>query len=150
MLSMLFGSLREELTSTEMYICVFFGVVEHGSGKLRYANTGHPHAFLLDIHGAFQRLPAAAPPLGLSDAVPAAETLPWQKGESLLVLFTDGIVDSKNAAGARWGEASVLDVVRRNRSKDPAKIVDAVFKQLREYTGDAKSPDDLTLLVLRT
>jgi sigma-B regulation protein RsbU (phosphoserine phosphatase) len=150
MLSLLYGSLREELSSTEMYISVFFGVIEHGTGKLRFANTGHPHAFILDADGSFQRLAAAAPPLGLSDAVPAAETLSWEKGETLLVLFTDGIVDSRNAAGVRLGEASVLDVVRRNRSKSPAKIVDAVFKHLHDYSGDVKSPDDLTLLVLRT
>ena len=150
MLSMLYGSLREELSSTEMYISVFFGVIEHGSGKLRFANTGHPHAFILDVDGSFQRLAAAAPPLGLSDAVPAAESVPWQKGENLLVLFTDGIVDSRNADGTRLGEAAVLDVVRRNRTKAPAKIVDAVFKHLHEYSGDVKSPDDLTLLVLRT
>ncbi|MEO8576540.1 MAG: GAF domain-containing SpoIIE family protein phosphatase [Gemmatimonadales bacterium] len=150
MLSMLYGSLREELSSTEMYISVFYGVIEHGSGKLRFANTGHPHAFILDGDGSFQRLAADAPPLGLSDAVPGAETVPWQKGETLLVLFTDGIVDSRNAAGIRLGEAAVLDVVRRNRSKTPAKIVDAVFKHLHAYSGDVKSPDDLTLLVLRT
>jgi len=150
MLSMLFGSLREELSSTEMYISVFFGVIEHSTGKLRYANTGHPHAFLLDSDGAFRRLAAAAPPLGLSDEVPAAETVPWQKGDNLLVLFTDGIVDSRNAAGARLGETAVLDVVRRARTKTPAKIVDAVFKLLGEHSGEVPSPDDLTLLILRT
>ena len=150
MLSMLFGSLREELSSTEMYISVFFGVIDHGSGKLRYANTGHPHAFLLDGDGTFQRLAADAPPLGLSDAVPGAETLPWRKEKDLLVLFTDGIVDSRNAAGKRLGEAAVLEVVKRNKSKTPAKIVDAVFKLLREHSGDVPSPDDLTLLVLRS
>ncbi len=150
MLSMLFGSLREELSSTEMYISVFFGVIEHTSGKLRYANTGHPHAFLLNGAGTFERLAADAPPLGLSDAVPGAVTLPWQKGDDLLVLFTDGIVDSRNAEGIRLGEQAVLEVVRHSRSKTPAKIVDAVFELLREHSGDAPSPDDLTLLILRT
>ena len=150
MLSMLLGSLREELSSTEMYISVFFGVIEHGTGRLRYANTGHPHAFLLDSEGNFQRLQAHAPPLGLSDQVPSAETLPWEKGGDILVLFTDGIVDSRDAAGARLGEPAVLDVVRRNRNKTPQKIVDAVFKLLRDHSGDVPSPDDLTLLVLRT
>jgi sigma-B regulation protein RsbU (phosphoserine phosphatase) len=150
MLSMLLNSLREELSSTEMYISVFFGVIDHGSGKLKYANTGHPHAFILDTQGKFSRLSADAPPLGLSDKAPGAETVPWQKGNDLLVLFTDGIVDSRNAEGARLGESAVLDVIRRNRAKAPSKIVDAVFKLLRDYSGDVPSPDDLTLLVLRS
>ena len=150
MLATLYGSLREELSSTEMYISVFFGVIDHSAGKLRYANTGHPHAFLLDDAGIFKRLAADAPPLGLSDQVPGAESLPWQKGANLLVLFTDGIVDSRNADGARLGEQAVLDVISSNRSKTPAEIVDAVFELLREYSGDAPSPDDLTLLILRS
>jgi sigma-B regulation protein RsbU (phosphoserine phosphatase) len=51
MLSMLHATLREELSSTEMYISVFFGVIEHVTGKLRYANTGHPHAFVISDDG---------------------------------------------------------------------------------------------------
>lgn len=150
MLSMLLGSLREELSTTEMYISIFFGVIDHGAGKLRYANTGHPHAFVIDEDGKADRLHADSPPLGLTDSTPAAESRPWQKEKSLLVLFTDGIVDVRNAEGARIGESAVLQRIIRNRSKTPAKIVDSVFDLLRTYSGSAPSPDDLTLLVLRT
>ncbi len=150
MLATLYGSLREELSSTEMYISVFFGVIDHSSGKLRYANTGHPHAFLLDEAGTFRRLEADTPPLGLSDQVPVAESLPWLKGSNRLVLFTDGIVDSRNSGGERLGEQAVLDVIGANRTKAPSEIVDAVFALLHEYSGEVPSPDDLTLLILRS
>ncbi|MDO8502251.1 MAG: SpoIIE family protein phosphatase [Gemmatimonadaceae bacterium] len=150
MLAMLLGTLREELSSTEMYISVFFGVLEHGSGTLHYANTGHPHAFVIGPEGAVRRLAADGPPLGLSDEAPGAQSVPWQKGKDLLVLFTDGIVDSRNAAGARLGESAVLDVILGNRSKAPGEIVAAVFDLLHRHSGDVPSPDDLTLLVLRS
>jgi sigma-B regulation protein RsbU (phosphoserine phosphatase) len=150
MLSMLLGSLREELSSTEMYISVFFGVIEHGSGKLRYANTGHPHSFVIRPDGAVRRLAADAPPLGLSEEVPAAETLPWQKGKDLLVLFTDGIVDSRNPSGARIGESAVLDVIQRNREKTPDQILEAVFALLAAHSGGTPNPDDLTIVILRS
>ena len=150
MLSMLIGSLREELSTTEMYISIFFGVIDHTAGKLRYANTGHPHAFIIDEAGKVNRLGADSPPLGLSDTVPAAVSMPWQKEKNLLVLFTDGIVDVRNAEGTRIGEAAVLQRIVKNRSKPPAKIVESVFDQLKAYGGEANSPDDLTLLVLRT
>ncbi len=150
MLGALFGSLREELSSTEMYISVFFGVIDHGAGKLRYANNGHPHAFRIDSEGTALRLEADIPPMGLTDELSVAGSIPWQKGADILVLFTDGIVDSRNAAGDRLGEASVLDVIIKNRSKQPAKIVDAVFELLARHGGEIPSPDDLTLLVLRS
>jgi sigma-B regulation protein RsbU (phosphoserine phosphatase) len=150
MLSMLLGTLREELTTTEMYISVFFGVIDHSAGKLRYSNTGHPHAFVLGADGEMRRLAAEAPPLGLSDEAPETQTTPWQKGKDTLVLFTDGIVDTRSPAGTRIGEAAVLDVVKKQRKKSPDDIVTAVFDQLGYHSVGASSPDDLTMLVLRS
>jgi sigma-B regulation protein RsbU (phosphoserine phosphatase) len=150
MLAMLHGSLREELSTTEMYIAIFFGVIDHTAGKLRYANTGHPHAFVIDGKGAAQRLAADSPPLGLADKPPAVGSVPWEKGRTLLALFTDGIVDARNADGGRLGENLVVDRLVKNRSKAPAKIVESVFDLLHAHSGDVPSPDDLTLLVMRT
>jgi sigma-B regulation protein RsbU (phosphoserine phosphatase) len=95
-------------------------------------------------------LSAEGPPLGLSDEVPGAESVPWQKGKDLLVLFTDGIVDTRDPEGTRIGESAVLDVVRKNMKKAPAEIVKSVFDRLEQYSGGIASPDDLTMLVLRT
>jgi len=150
MLSTLYGSLREELSSTEMYISVFFGVIDHTAGKLRYANNGHPHAFRVDGEGNAVRLQADTPPMGLTDVPPSAGSISWQKGSDTLVLFTDGIVDLRNAAGDRLGEATVLDLIVRNRDRAPSEIVDTVFKLLEKHSGDVPSPDDLTLLVLKS
>jgi sigma-B regulation protein RsbU (phosphoserine phosphatase) len=150
MLSMLLGTLREELSTTEMYISVFFGVIDHAAGKLRYSNTGHPHAFVLSPDGKAERLSADSPPLGLSDEVPGAQSVAWHKGKDLLVLFTDGVVDTRDPGGTRIGEAAVLDLVSRNMKKPPAEIVRLVFERLEEYGGSVTNPDDLTMLVLRT
>ncbi len=150
MLGALFGTLREELSSTEMYISVFFGVIDHAAGILTFANNGHPHAFRIDRDGNTQRLEAETPPMGLTDEASVTGSIQWDRGTDLLVLFTDGIVDSRDAAGERLGEPAVLDVIGRNRSKQPQAIVDAVFEVLRDHSGELKSPDDLTLLVLRS
>jgi sigma-B regulation protein RsbU (phosphoserine phosphatase) len=66
------------------------------------------------------------------------------------VLFTDGIVDSRNAAGDRLGEAAVLDVIAKNHANSPSDIVASVFNMLEEYGGEVPSPDDLTLLILKS
>ena len=150
MLSMLLATLREELASTEMFISMFFGVIEKKSSTLRYSNTGHPHAFIFGPKGDPQRLVAHGPPLGMSDEAPGAGTEPWKKGEDLLVLFTDGIIDAKSPTGMRLGEAKVLDVVGANRSRLPEEILKSVFDMLDEHTAGVPSDDDLTLLVLRS
>ncbi|HVF38289.1 MAG TPA: GAF domain-containing SpoIIE family protein phosphatase [Gemmatimonadaceae bacterium] len=150
MLSLLFGSLREELSSTEMYISVFFGVIEHDASLVRFGNTGHPHAFIVRADGTSKRLAADSPPLGLSEEPPASSSDTWKAKEDLLLLFTDGITDSRNLAGDRLGERSVLDTVVAHRHQRPAEIVDAVFELLRSHSGDVPSPDDLTLVLVRT
>jgi len=149
MLSMLLATLREELATTEMFISMFFGVVDRETSTLRYSNTGHPHAFIFGASGDPQRLVAQGPPLGMSDEAPGAGDAPWKSGEDLLVLFTDGIVDARNAAGDRLGEEKVLRSIGRSRSKEPDAILRSVFEMLRKHTGGAPSADDLTLLVMR-
>ncbi|MEJ7759244.1 MAG: GAF domain-containing SpoIIE family protein phosphatase [Gemmatimonadaceae bacterium] len=150
MLSMLYLSLRDELATTEMFISVFFGLLEHDGSMFRYANTGHPHAFIFPAAGEPSRLLASSPPLGMSEQAPLASAAPWSAKSDLLVLFTDGIPDLRNSNGDRLGEARVLEVISKHRSEPVSDILDRVFDLLRSYSGEVPSPDDLTLVVLRS
>jgi sigma-B regulation protein RsbU (phosphoserine phosphatase) len=150
MLSLLLGSMREELATTDMYISACFVVLDHANARLRFANTGHPHAFVMTSDGEMRRLIADGPALGLADDIGPAQSIPWQKGKDTLLLFTDGIVDSRSESGERLGEAKVLDLIKKNRSKSPEEIVETVFQLLKRHAGTAVNPDDLTLLVVRS
>jgi sigma-B regulation protein RsbU (phosphoserine phosphatase) len=150
MLSLLLGTLKEELVTTEMFISLFFGVIDHDIGALSFSNTGHPHAFVFRKEGPPRRLGAIAPPLGMTDEPPSSETAGWKQGEDLLVLFTDGIVDARAPGGERLGEKRVIDLVSANRGLHPTEILNAVFQMLDHHVGGAPPRDDLTLLVLRS
>ena len=143
-------SLHEELTSTEMFITTFYAVVDPLRGELRFANAGHPHAFLIRADGSAERLGAGAPPIGMIDESPATETRPWEAGRDLLVLFTDGVSDAVDRLGRRFGEEPVLATVTAARDETPDVIVERVFAELETYQGGARLRDDLTLLVLRS
>lgn len=149
MLGALLGSVRDELTTTEMFVSLFYGVVNRKKSVLSYANTGHPHAFLFGPDGKYERLPALDPPLGMVDEPPHAKSLPWHPRESLLLLFTDGISDARNAKGEKLGEQRVLDAVRKNRKEPVETIMEKVFESLRRFTGRTPLRDDQTLVILR-
>jgi sigma-B regulation protein RsbU (phosphoserine phosphatase) len=147
-LNALLASLREELATTEMFISTFYAVLDPGARALRYANTGHPHAFVVAADGAVERLPALDPPLGMVESFPNTMSRPWIPGEMLL-LFTDGISEARNRQDDRLGESAVLEVVLKHRSADPEFILERVFDALNQHIGDTPRRDDLTLVILR-
>jgi sigma-B regulation protein RsbU (phosphoserine phosphatase) len=50
-LSALLESLSTELATTEMHFSVFYGVLDPLTGRLSYANAGHPYAFRVPRFG---------------------------------------------------------------------------------------------------
>jgi serine phosphatase RsbU (regulator of sigma subunit) len=84
------------------------------------------------------------------DETPNMASLTWVPKKDLLVLFTDGISDARNASDKRLGEELVLELIRENRDNDTKIIVDRVFKMLDVHMRKVPSRDDLTLLVARS
>jgi sigma-B regulation protein RsbU (phosphoserine phosphatase) len=149
MLRSLLSSLSDELASTEMSISAFYGVVDRRGGQLSYANAGMPHAFVIDAEGRASRLGATVPPLGMGEAVLEERSRPWSSDDELL-LFTDGLTDAHAADGARFGEARVLEVVQKSRSRSPAETLADIFEALSEHIGFERQPDDQTCIILRS
>ena len=150
MLRRLHQSVKEELSTTEMFVSALYAVVDREQRVLRYGNTGHPHAFVVGRDGTVERLAAGGPPLGMADEAPESVTRPWAVGGDVLVLFTDGITDARNREGQRLDEWPVLDCVVRHRDEPAAQIAGRIFALLDNYTGDTPRRDDLTLVILKS
>jgi sigma-B regulation protein RsbU (phosphoserine phosphatase) len=147
-LTALLDSLTTELTETEMYFSVFYGVLDPLAGRLAYASAGHPYAFRVPRFGDPERLDATAPPLGLATAGSIRQRqVPWNVGHDLLVLWTDGLVDARNDSGEAFGEQRLLDQVCVLRDESPEAIVQAVLAEADAF--GSRPTDDRTILVLR-
>ena len=143
-------ALRDELESTEMYLTLFYGVIDPGRGRLVYSNAGHPHAFLVHGDGTPTRLTATDPPVGI--AGPEAygqQEGPWEIGGDLLVLFTDGLADTLTIPDGGKGETLVLDEVVRHQSESAQEIVQSVFALARSTVLASVPSDDRTAIVVR-
>ncbi len=143
-------ALRGELETTEMFLTVFYGVVDPGTRSLVYSNAGHPHAFVLHRDGSYDRLFATDPPVGFAgpDAY-AQHEVAWNPDGDLLLLFTDGLSDTLADLTRGDGEERVLRSVVEHRQKSAREIVDALFRMTAgahpRITGD-----DRTALIVRT
>jgi len=141
-----YETLREELESTEMYLTLFYGVIQPGAG-LVYANAGHPYAFRLPRDRPAQRLSATQPPLGMAPVSSAEGSSSWVKGDALC-LFTDGLSDAYPAAGERSREESLLARIGGLLHGSLDEIVEAVIGDTDGGLGGAPA-DDRTILLVR-
>ncbi len=141
-------SLADELRETEMFMTVCYVVIDPRAQTMTWCNAGHPHAFVVHADGESQRLEATDPPLGLVDDAPHAATRAW-RADDVLVLFTDGISDARNAQKKRLGERAVLEVVTARRAEAAWRVVDGVFALVEGHMGAMPPRDDQALVVLR-
>jgi len=146
----LFSTVRDELATTEMFISAFYGVIDRTRGEMLYANTGHPHAFVVGADGNCERLKANAPPLGMAVEHPATTRRSWDADNDLLVLFTDGLSDARSRTGQRLGEEALLETIRRYRGESPDEILARLIELVEEHSGGTPRRDDQTIVLLRS
>lgn len=141
-------ALKDELESTEMYLTVFYCVLDRAAGTLTYSNAGHPHAFLVSADGQADRLLATDPPVGFAGPASYEEvSVPWDASSDLLFLFTDGLSDTLTTADIPNGEAFVIEQVIAQRFRTPAEIIEHLFDLARDAVPAIPS-DDRTAIVL--
>jgi sigma-B regulation protein RsbU (phosphoserine phosphatase) len=141
-------ALAGELETTEMYLTLFYAVLDPKAWTLTYANAGHPHAFLLRPDEEPRRLHATDPPIGFAgpDAYGQRE-IAWSPDDDLLLLFTDGLSDTLTTETTRDGEQFVLDIVAEHRDESPEAIVEELFARTRDAEPTVPS-DDRTVVVV--
>lgn len=142
-------ALMTELESTEMYMTLWYGVIDADEGTVTYANAGHPHAFLLRADGTRERMAATNPPLGL---IPLPEygvgRLEWDPADDIVVLYTDGLSGAFAPRGKTDGEQALLDHIHELRDRPGEEIVAQVFAEA-DRTRNQVPADDRTALIIR-
>ncbi|MSR36898.1 MAG: GAF domain-containing protein [Gemmatimonadetes bacterium] len=142
-------ALHHELETTEMYLTLFYAVLDPAQRRVLFTNAGHPHAFMVHGDGSSTRMDATDQPIGIAgdDAYGQSE-IPWDPDTDLLFCFTDGLSDSVDLADKETGEERVLREVARLRDRSPEEIVEALFDLKADSRTDIPA-DDRTALILR-
>lgn len=134
----------------DMFVTVFYGILDPVSGILVYCNAGHnpPYLIKASSRDGLQALHRTGMALGvIEDAEWERETVQMAQ-DDVLVLYTDGITDAVDARGEIFDEESLQEVLRANQGRSALGIQDAIMSQVNEFIGDAPQFDDTTLMVL--
>lgn len=119
-------------------------------GQLEYLVAGHPPPLLLRGGRIVKTLSGGhRPPFGLPTTQPAYGSETLEPGD-LLVFYTDGITEARNADGDFFGETRLVDLVRREAAAGhpPPETVRRLIHAVIDYQqGELR--DDATILLVR-
>jgi PAS domain S-box-containing protein len=125
---------------------VFCGVLDPSTGTLAYSSAGHPPGILVETGGAIQCLEqAGGVPLAIGSRVSRPETTVVVPPGSVLLLYTDGLVE-RRAQPLDTGIERAADVARDGRGSDLEDLASALMKLLQPDSG---YDDDVALLLYR-
>ena len=125
-------------TTDSTFVTAFYGALDLGTGALSYCNAGHPPAALKRADGSAVELEAGSPLLGAFDDVRYSRCEQHLDPGDVLLLYTDGVVESRGAGG-QFGEGRLLEAVAAwtgGAAGLPAHVVDAVERHTAGILAD--------------
>lgn len=138
-------------TAPEHFATLFFGVYDEASRLLRYVNCGHNPPLLLRRSGEVELLAPSAPVIGIIEDWSCEERELRLGAGDLLVVYSDGLVEARSAAGEELGERGLERIIReRDRATLPLETLrDAVFEATLRFAEGGDHHDDRTLILAR-
>jgi len=131
-----------------MFATLFMGVLDPVDGTLTYVNGGHEPPAVIRAGSPPALLKATGLAVGaLPDSPYRAAAATLQAGDCL-VLYTDGLTDAEDGAGARFGKERLFGLVTAGCTSARG-IVDDIVAALKAHLGKGSPFDDVTLMVVR-
>ncbi len=132
------------------YVTMFYGVLDLDEMRLIYSSAGHDIMLLYRARtGKVEELKTDRGfPLKLVESDEYDEQSVQIEPGDRIILFTDGIVEMRNADGELFGYDRLIDVICRNSQGSAQDLVDAIIRELEMFCAEHPYKDDVTLLVL--
>jgi phosphoserine phosphatase RsbU/P len=131
------------------FITLFYGVFDPQTGELTYVNAGHMPPLVLRADNRIERLTDGGIALGMFERASYSPGHAVLRPDDLIAVYSDGITEAENAAGAPFDESGLENALRQYGRDPIADIGACVLRAVEAHTGDARLADDLTVLVLR-
>lgn len=118
------------------------------SGELEICNAGHLPPLLISDRRV-DEVAATGLPLGaFCDEQFATNRLRVEPGQAIL-LYTDGLSESRDRSGGMYGSDRLRDLARTLRGLTPGQLIGTCLKDLAVFRQGIPAGDDLTILAIR-
>ena len=136
---------------SEMFVTVWFAVLELSTGKVMASNGGHEYPFVYHQEkGKFEKLQDRhGLVLGaMNNSKYSTYEFTLQPGDALFV-YTDGVPEAVNIENEQFGTDRLEASLNNNPKANARELVDNMKKDILEFVKDAPQFDDTTMIALR-
>ena len=146
------NNIIHQSTLTSRFVSMFYGELEL-NGVFIYVNAGHPPPFHLAVDGTVRFMEEGGPVLGPLPGATYERGFVIMKPGDLLVFYTDGMIEARGREKEgdpieELGVDRLLRITRDHQGKSAQEVVEALFRSVEAFTGDAPPDDDRTVMVV--
>ena len=135
-------------TGDDRFATFLVAIFDTATRTLRYTNAGHLPGFCLS-DGKAVHLDEGGIVLGVMEDYPYVEGMVEVPPNSVLIGYSDGLVEPENAYGEEFGVSRLEAAAQRVRHARPRHIAESLMTAAEEWSGSPEQADDMTVIVAR-
>jgi phosphoserine phosphatase RsbU/P len=135
-------------TGDDRFATFFIAVYDSATRNLRYTNAGHLPSFLICRDSALH-LDKGGMVLGVLEDCSYEEGSVVVAPDSLLVGYSDGLVEPENVYGEEFGIRRLQQAAVHVQGAAPQIVAESLMTAVEEWAGTPEQADDMTVIVAR-
>ena len=143
--------LTQDVLETGRFMTLFYMTIDPAKDRIEWVRAGHDPAVIYDpTEDMFEELKGTGIALGVNEGFNYEQNVKTGLKEGqIIAIGTDGIWEACNINGRMFGKERFRDIIRQNAHTGADAILEAVYRELNQFTKGRKSEDDITLVVIK-
>ncbi len=139
-----------ESTSKNIFVTLFFGIIDLETGKLCYVNCGHPPVLVVrKVNGEIEKLTRTGLALGMMNTVQFTQGTSTLKAGDSLIVYSDGITEAMNEKNEEYEEEKLIKLLNEGIGLDTSQMMEEILKSVSDFIGQAEQSDDVSIILTR-
>jgi len=143
------NTLFRETTQANRFVSFVYGILDRTEATFTYVNAGHNYPMIYSAAAGLTRLDVGGPVLGVFEKVQFLSETVNLPLDSTMIMFTDGIPESRNDTDTEFGEQKLVDLLVKNHHLLPKQLIDLIEHDLHEFSNVLVPHDDISLIVVQ-
>ncbi|RUA15491.1 MAG: hypothetical protein DSY55_06180 [Clostridia bacterium] len=137
-----------DTTYSDLFVTLFYLVIDPRSHLIRYASGGHGLALLVQEDG-ITPLRSKGMALGILPDIHIEEQWQGLAAGDVIILYTDGVTDAVNERMEEYGKERFYARIRALWGRSADEMAAGIHADVQAWKGGAPRYDDFTLVIAR-